>query len=231
MPDGRNSGAGRDGRKRTRSERSAENRLALLHAAAEVVGEYGYREASVARITQRAGLAQGTFYLYFASRQELFDQLLPNFGDEMLDYLAARAQGAQDVLAVEESGFRAFFEFIDRHPGFFRVLNEAETAAPLAFRAHFDKLAARYVGSLQRSAARGELPDFEPRELEVLAYMLMAARGYLYLRYGDAAGGGARRVPEWVIAAAMKFVRGGLLQGRAAIPGAAPAAPDSGEAG
>lgn len=199
--------------RRSRNQRSAENRRALLQAAAEVVGEFGYRDASIARITQRAGMAQGTFYLYFSSRQELFDQLLPSFGAEMMAALAGGARGADDVLALEEAGFRNFFSFIDRNPAFLRVLNEAETAAPAAFRLHFDRLVASYTRSLERSAARGELPGYEPRELEVLAYVLMAARAYLYLRYGKGPDGPGP-VPEWVIAAAMKFVSGGLRHGR-----------------
>lgn len=199
--------------RRSRDQRSAENRRALLRAAAEVVGEFGYRDASIARITQRAGVAQGTFYLYFSSRQELFDQLLPSFGAEMMDALARGARGADDVLALEEAGFRNFFSFIDRNPAFLRVLNEAETAAPAAFRLHFDRLVDSYTRSLERSAARGELPGYEPRELEVLAYVLMAARAYLYLRYGKGPDGPGP-VPEWVIGAVMKFVAGGLRQGR-----------------
>lgn len=84
--------------RKSRAEKSAENRQSLLRAAAEVVGEVGYREASIARITQRAGLAQGTFYLYFESQQDLFDQLLPTIGSELLEDLAERVHGARDIL-------------------------------------------------------------------------------------------------------------------------------------
>ena len=66
--------------KKTRAQKSVEARAALLQAAAEIVGEYGYADASITRITQRANLAQGTFYNYFASRQDIFDELLPVLG-------------------------------------------------------------------------------------------------------------------------------------------------------
>src|SRR5688500_5955432 len=69
-----------------RAERAARTREDLLHSAARVVGEVGYRDASVQRITAEAGIAQGTFYLYFPSRQALFDELLPHFGVEMLEH-------------------------------------------------------------------------------------------------------------------------------------------------
>ena len=56
-----------------RAEKAALTRDKLMSSAAVIVGEYGYREASVQRITSHAGIAQGTFYLYFESRQLLFD--------------------------------------------------------------------------------------------------------------------------------------------------------------
>ena len=46
--------------RKTRAEKAAQTRAELLRAAADVVGEVGYREASIARIPQRAGIAQGT---------------------------------------------------------------------------------------------------------------------------------------------------------------------------
>ena len=43
--------------KLTRAEKAAHNRAKLMRAAQEVIGDYGYAEASVARIVERAGLA------------------------------------------------------------------------------------------------------------------------------------------------------------------------------
>lgn len=197
-------------RKKTRAEKSEDNRAALFKAAAEVVGELGYKDASVARITQRAGLAQGTFYLYFESRQDLFDQLLPQMGQELMKYLSARVEGAKGVLDVEEQGFRGFFEFLQKNPSFFRVLNEAEVSAPVAYEQHFSILRSRYVESLNRSWAKGEIPCYRPEELEALVYILMAARSYLYLRYSKDEKG-PKPIPDWVVDTFMRFVRGGLL--------------------
>lgn len=200
--------------RKTRAEKSAENRRSLLQAAADVIGEVGYREASIARITQRAGLAQGTFYLYFESQQDLFNQLLPSIGGELLTFLSRKVEGAANILEVEETGFRGFFEFLLENPAFFRVLNEAEVAAPLAYEEHFSLLRKHYIAALERSWKKGELADYRQEELEVLVYILMAARSYLYLRYCKEEQG-PRPMPEWVVETFMKFVRGGLLQGRA----------------
>jgi AcrR family transcriptional regulator len=195
--------------KKPRTERVRENRRALIRAAAESVGERGYEATSISRITERAGLAHGTFYRYFESRQDLFDQLLPEVGDELIDFLKGRVSGAGNLMEVEERGLRGFFDFLMENPGFYRLLNEAEIAAPAAFEHHIDNLASRYVSSLERSRARGELAAYEPRELEVLAFVLMAARFYIYLRFAKTPAG-PQPIPDWVVTTCMKFIAHGL---------------------
>ncbi|MGH2507432.1 MAG: TetR/AcrR family transcriptional regulator [Ktedonobacteraceae bacterium] len=52
--------------------RGEATRHKILDAAEEVLGEVGYHKASTAEITQRAGVAQGTYYIYFHSTREVF---------------------------------------------------------------------------------------------------------------------------------------------------------------
>lgn len=196
--------------KLTREEKADLLRDSIFRAAADVVGEFGYAEASISRITERAGIAQGTFYLYFESRQALFDELLPNVGQDLVRYIHHRVQGLKTYLEIEEEGFRAFFDFCRRNDGFIRVLNEAETAAPAAHRAHFKIVLESYTRSLRRSIAAGEIRKFAAKEVEALAYALMGARSYLYLgyiKYGD----GNKKLPEDVVQTYLKIVRHALV--------------------
>jgi AcrR family transcriptional regulator len=195
--------------RRSRAERSEEIRRALFRAAAEIVGEVGYAEASVARITARAKVAQGTFYNYFESRQDLFDQLLPGLGASMLAFIMERVDPAATGAERETQRLAAYFQFLEEHPEFYRILYEAETLAPAAHRQHVAVVASGYVRALKRSWERGEMPGFDEHELEPIAFILLAARGYLSMRYGMGGTGG--RVPDWVVEAYSKFVRHGLF--------------------
>ena len=195
--------------KRTKAQRAAEMRQSILDAAAHVVGRRGYAEASISRITEKAGIAQGTFYLYFDSRQDLLDQLLPDVGREMLEFIRDAVHGASDFYEVEERGFRAFFQYCKKNPGFFRILNEAEVAAPKGYKKHFDLLVKHYVASMKRSIERGEITEFSDKELEALAYMMMASRSYLYMAYVKDKGTKGN-IPEWVVDAYMKVVHRGI---------------------
>lgn len=192
-----------------RAEKAALTRDKLMSSAAVIVGEYGYREASVQRITSHAGIAQGTFYLYFESRQLLFDELLPYFGRLLLEHVRSRAHSAKGFFEVEEIGVRAVFDYLQEHPWFWRVLNEAEVEAPKAWAAHHAEVSTRYVKFLRRAVERGEITGYSEDELGALAYMLIAARDYLYI-YTQSPLRAPAAVPEDVIRTYMRFLRNGL---------------------
>ena len=60
-----------------RTERGRRTRRALLDAAAIEFGERGFHESSIVGITQRAGVALGSFYTYFESKEAVFARLSP----------------------------------------------------------------------------------------------------------------------------------------------------------
>jgi AcrR family transcriptional regulator len=106
--------------KLNRVERNAWTKQKIFDAATRVVGKYGYAEASVARITEEAGVAQGTFYNHFENRQELLDQLLPKIGIDMVRFIRART-GTAHAARQEIERFGAFFDFIREVPEFLRL--------------------------------------------------------------------------------------------------------------
>lgn len=68
-----------DGRALRAERRRNERREAILVAAQRVFRDKGYHQASVHDIIDDARIARGTFYLYFASKQEVFSQLVDEF--------------------------------------------------------------------------------------------------------------------------------------------------------
>lgn len=196
----------------SRADKLAATRDELLAAAARIVGLEGYAGASVGKITARARVAQGTFYNYFSSQQDLFEQLLPELGQQLLAHVRGRLAGVTEALQREEIGFNAFFEFLDRNPEFYRILNEAETFSPKAFRDHMDNMIRGYRRALRRSKAEGRLAGYREEELDVIVCILLAARNYLayHYIYRDGTHG---RLPPMVIDAYMKFVAGGVGYG------------------
>lgn len=198
--------------RKSRAEKTRETRRKLLHAASELIGEEGYARATIAKITSRADLSLGTFYTYFKNREDLFDQLLPLMGNEMLDYVGERLKDLSDPLALEEAGLQAFFDFLLENPGFYRLLNEAETVVPAAFHRHFSNISKRYVLTLTRLKQTGYLEGYDPEEFEVLVYMLMAARNYLAMRYSSTIKENKSQ-RDVIVRTYVKFVSSGFCYG------------------
>jgi AcrR family transcriptional regulator len=196
--------------KPSRAERNEDVKRRLFLAAAKIVGRDGYAGASVARITAKAGVAQGTFYNHFANRQALLDQLLPAIGRQMLDFIRDRINGAADERERELERFRAFFDFLREVPEFPRILNEAEFFAPAGHEKHFAIIVTGYLRILKRARAVGSVGDFSDAEFEVLVHILLGARGYLSRRYAYR-GKRVREVPEHVFTAYDKLLTAGLF--------------------
>jgi AcrR family transcriptional regulator len=195
--------------KPTRAQKVERTRAALLDAAAKVVGEMGYVEAGITAITSRAGVGQGTFYNYFESRQELFDQLLPAISEQMLEFIKQRGENAADEQEREEKSFRAFFDFLSEHPEFFRVMYEAEIFAPEAYERHTEMVLNGFVRILGKARGKGDIQGYDAAQIEALGLILMGARHYLCQRYGRQTGW-KEKLPEKVVAAYMKLLRFGL---------------------
>src|SRR5215470_2445371 len=125
-------------RKLNRAEKAEATRARLFDAAVQIVGEYGYAGTSVARITERAAVAQGTFYNYFESRQDLLDQLLPAISEQLHLHIRERVLAAGNAVERERARMSAFFEFLERAPHLFKILSEGPVQAPEGFRRHLE---------------------------------------------------------------------------------------------
>jgi AcrR family transcriptional regulator len=195
--------------KLNRVERNAWTKRRIFDAATKIVGQYGYAEASVARITEQAGVAQGTFYNHFENRQQLLDQLLPKIGQDMVRFIRERT-GSVHAARQEIERFGAFFDFIREVPEFLRILNEAEFFAPSGYQKHLDNISTAYVRILKRARQAGAIDEFSDEEFEAIVHMFMGARGYLSRRYSYH-DGAVTAVPDHVISAYRKLITRGLF--------------------
>jgi AcrR family transcriptional regulator len=191
-----------------RIEKHEDARRRLFAAAIKIVGKYGYAEASVARITTEAEVAQGTFYLHFETRQALLDQLLPAVAKEIAAAVRLRDISglSEEDQEIERCG--AFFDVLTEAPEFFRVVNEAEMFAPEGYRRHIGAIVDGYVQILKRGFDPGDPDGYSDQELEAIVHILLGARAYLAREYARANNSG---VPNYVMSAYAKLIRRGLF--------------------
>jgi AcrR family transcriptional regulator len=202
-------------RKLRRNEKHEATKRRLFAAGIKVVGQYGYAEASVARITAEAGVAQGTFYLHFENRQALLDELLPVVGEAIIDAVRDRGYEGTSEEEREVERCKAFFDVLTEVPEFFRIQNEAEMFAAEGYRKHTESVVAGYVRALKRGFDPKDPDGYTDDELEVIAHVLLGARACLGKRYANLDPDKA--VPDHVISAYSKLMRRGLFPKKGAV--------------
>jgi AcrR family transcriptional regulator len=169
---------GTDGR--PLAARGQRTRARLLETAEEVFSELGYHEASIVKITEAAGVAQGTFYLYFSGKAEIFDELVRDLNRRVRRAMSEAAGQGETRIAAELLGFHAFFRFTADHPALYRIIRQAEFVSPSTLQYHYDRLREGYVAALRRAMDVGEIAQRDP---EVLAWALMGIGELIGMRY------------------------------------------------
>lgn len=160
--------------------RGEATRRRILDAAEEVFGELGYHEASVSEITRRAGVAQGTFYIYFNSKRETFVELVEDIGERLRAATSAAIRESANRLEAERHGFTAFFRYVYEHRRIYRIVEEAGRVAPEAAREYYRHFSMGYERGLSAAMHAGEIHE---GNVEALAYALMGIGHFLALRW------------------------------------------------
>jgi AcrR family transcriptional regulator len=151
-------------------DRGAKTRAKLVEAAEAVFAELGYHDASIVKITEAAGVAQGTFYLYFASKKEIFEEVVLDLNRRVRHHVNEAATQGRNRLEAETLGFRAYFRFTAEHPALYRVIRQAEFVSPETLQLHYERFSEGYVAGLQAAMKRGEIAEADP---VVLTWCLM----------------------------------------------------------
>jgi AcrR family transcriptional regulator len=167
--------------KAPRTERGRRTVRKLLEAAAQEFGERGYHEAAITGITARAGVALGTFYTYFESKEEVFRALVRDMSHATRAHVAEAVRDAPDRIAAERIGLEAFSAFTRKHPELYRIIEEAQFVAEDVYREHYLTFAEGYRRNLAAARARGEIGE-GPDELR--AWALIGMSVFLGMRYG-----------------------------------------------
>jgi AcrR family transcriptional regulator len=187
----------------------APTRERLLQAARELIEEGGYGAATVAAIAERAGVAAGTLYRHFPSKEEMFVEVFRSVCDrELLAMRTAATAMAQDASHVDrlESVLATFAWRALRRPRLAWALI-AEPVDPLvdaerlAYRERYRELTAK---TLHQAIAAGELPE---QDVELTAAALVGGCGEVLVGPLSPLAGPERPPSEQILAGLDVFIR------------------------
>lgn len=163
-----------------KTKRGERTRQKILDAAEREIGRKGFAEASISTITTEAAVGQGTFYLYFRSKEDVLRELVLRMGRRLRRHLTLAIADAPNRLEAERRGLRAFLEFVRANTDLYRVVAEAQFVDEAVFRRYYEELAASYRAGLLSAEARGEI---SAGDAEVRAWALMGVSDMVGRRF------------------------------------------------
>ena len=189
--------------------RGERTRLKLIAAAERVFGNEGFYAARISEVTRAAGVAAGTFYLYFRSKEDLLRALIRQINHDLRRALSEGTEHLPTRAEAEARGLEIFFyEFLPKHRKLYRIIKQAEFADPPIFMWYYEKLASGYARRLRAAMDRGELRSWDA---DLAACALMGIADFVAMRYVT----WSRGLPREKLDQLMEFILAGLLSSAA----------------
>jgi len=142
-------------------------KMKILQSAEKLFGAFGYKKTQISDITKNAGFAQGTFYLYFKTKQDVLKELVIRTNKAFRKTLKNVISNFKDRRDAEIAGYYAFLKFFRMHPDMYKIVREAEFVIPETGLWYYEKIHQSYLKPLKESMDKGQLRPIEPENLAV----------------------------------------------------------------
>ena len=138
----------------------------IREAAMRVVSRKGYDHVTVQDIADEAGVAKGTVYLYFKSREDVLEKTM-SFSFEDFHILIREAIGRGTTFRERvEQVVRAQLEYFERQQEFFRLylamaepLGERRLRKHASYRTHIGQLVSMVEMAVENDEVRAQPPE------------------------------------------------------------------------
>ncbi len=156
-------------------EYKEEARSRILEAAKQVFAEKGYRQATMDDVARKLGVSKGALYLYFASKEELFEAICRTAPRALKDILYSSFSDKREPVESASEFFDKMLKEYGSNPGLsFEILSEASRNPGLrrVLKGNQDEYAEILVGFLQELRKKRLVAD--NLDLRSLAHALIA---------------------------------------------------------
>ena len=151
----------------------------IIESAINLFYKKGYHGTTVKDITAQAGIATGTFYLYFPSKLILYKHILIMLSHDIRRVIAAKVSKKATRFEKEREGIKAFILLAKEKPQMYNIIWESLYIDRELFREYYESFAKRYVKGLNQSVENKEI---HPIDTEVVSFVLMGITNFVGLK-------------------------------------------------
>jgi AcrR family transcriptional regulator len=170
-------------RRRTQADKSDASTRKVLKAALSLFSRNGYRATSMRQIARRSGLSVGNLYHHFGSKETIFQRLIDQYWEVLLDpelplnKIFFRARFPEDL---EEMAAAIEEVVADNAPYILLIYIDVIEFKGRHIKAFYqqmaDRFAAAYQESFRQRQERGEIGE----EVDPLVAVMLATRWFFY---------------------------------------------------
>lgn len=138
-----------------------DRRADLLVSARAILAEKGLEATTVSEIVARAGVAQGTFYLYFPSKMAILAALNTELNEHILSAVREATAQATNAAEVVQAGVSAAFQELERYRDVLHVIHSRMSANPTLddWEEQFGPYRKLIIELIQQLQATGEIDE------------------------------------------------------------------------
>jgi AcrR family transcriptional regulator len=203
------------GRTNRAAQAREKRRKELLKAATQVFAKQGYQSASISDIIATAGVARGTFYLYFRSKQDILFAVIDDLREQQkvfiaqLSELEGRATHANPREQARQ-GFLAWLRFYDQRRDALKILLREANLIDASLEQKRAEVRRGVVEYLSKRIRRLQNEGLFQREIspEIASHCLIGMLDEITLSYLQK---GSRPKLEWLAEQCVRFEMDGLL--------------------
>jgi AcrR family transcriptional regulator len=166
--------------KEPKTKRGQQTLQKIINSAKTLFYEKGYYNTSINDITAGAGIAPGTYYIYFSDKLSLYSYILLQFSHDIRKSISVATEKYQERYDKEYHGLKAYLDFIRVNPSAYRIIWESQYVDPKLFTDYYENFAKRYAKGLVEAQNNQEIKEVNPT---TLAYLLMGVSNFIGLKY------------------------------------------------
>lgn len=170
--------------------------------------EKGYFQTNVTDITSEAGIAAGTFYLYFPNKFVLYKYILMEFQHDIRRVISIAVSNVKGRFEKEKIGIKTFIQYAIDNPHAYNIIWESLYIDKQLFIDYYEGFARRYEKGLKQSIEEGEMYDVDT---ELVSYIFMGISNFVGLKVLLDLGEPKGSVDE-VVDKVMAIVKSGIFK-------------------
>lgn len=146
-----------------------ETREKLLQSAKELFSKKGYYETKVSDIVEKSGVAQGTFYIYFKSKEEIFLELVKSLHLDLMERLGKYIKIEKDCQSLIKDFVKEFLTEVYNN----REIAEIFFSQLFGLNQDFKKLYLKKISDIQNLIFRVVNRYFPEEESQILSMLIL----------------------------------------------------------